>query len=58
MKRRVEIQDRNKYVSENSKSDSKSDFYDRWYAKFGTPQNHTLPGDEFMSRLKEMVDFE
>ena len=58
MKRRTEIQNRSKYISCESDSYSKSDFYARWYAKFGEPQERTMTGDAFMHRLKEMVDFE
>lgn len=60
MKRRTEITNRDRYVSQDARKAHKddSDFYERWYAKFGKPQTITLPGDEFMKRLKEMVDFE
>ena len=57
MKRRIEIVDRDKYVKKPSQ-EPKSDFYERWYRKFGKPQTRTLPGDEFMKRLKEMCEFE
>lgn len=61
MKRRIEIVDRDKYISNDQPidpEDDHADFYKRWYAKFGKPQTRTLPGDEFMKRLKEMRDFE
>lgn len=60
MKRRTEITDRDKYVSKDARKSYKddSDFYERWYAKFGKPQNRTMPAGEFMKRLKEMIDFE
>ena len=61
MKRRIEIVNREKYIPKDPPIDPKddhSDFYARWYAKFGKPQTRTLPGDEFMKRLKEMRDFE
>ena len=35
-----------------------SEFYDRWYAKFGKPQPRTMSIQEFMKRLREMRDFE
>ena len=62
MKRRIEIANRDRYIrpypEDREPYEDKSDFYERWYAKFGPPQERTLPGDEFMKRLKEMVDFE
>ena len=62
MKRRTEIIDKDKYISKDKHitdlSEDSSDFYRRWYAKFGKPETITLPGDEFMQRLKEMVEFE
>lgn len=62
MKRRTEILNRDKYISTQDElstmSEDSSDFYRRWYAKFGKPETITLPGDVFMKRLKEMVDFE
>lgn len=42
-------------LSSNREQD---DFYERWYAKFGKPQTRTMRGDEFMARLKEMIEFE
>ena len=59
MKRRIEIKDRDKYIKkEVTRDPKKADFYERWYAKFGHPQDRTMPGDEFMKRLQEMRDFE
>lgn len=60
MKVRIEISDKDRYIrSSNDKDyDDNSDFYRRWYAKFGDPQTRTLPGDVFMKRLKEMIEFE
>lgn len=56
MKRRTEIRDIEKHLTK--KPIEKDNFYERWYAKFGKPQKRTLPGDKFMERLKEMIEFE
>ena len=60
MIRKTEISNRDKYISkqENPDYEDHSDFYRRWYAKFGKPQTRTMPGDEFMQMLKEMIEFE
>lgn len=62
VKRRTEISNRSRYISDNastlSKYNDRSDFYKRWYDKFGEPQTRTMRADEFMKRLKEMIDFE
>lgn len=62
MKRRTEIKDKNKHVAADNiyfkEFEDHSDFYERWYAKFGEPQPRTLPADEFLNRMKEMIDFE
>lgn len=61
MKRYIINKDKNQLES-STQSDldnfEDSDFYDRWYAKFGKPQARRMPADEFMKRLKEMRDFE
>lgn len=60
-RRRLELHNTS-YLDRPSKIDpdakKKDDFYARWYAKFGEPKTRTLPGDEFMARLKEMIEFE
>lgn len=56
MKRRVEITNKNRYISSEPKP--KSDFYQRWYSKFGDVPNKSIPADEFMNILKEMQEFE
>ena len=43
---------------DNNEVEDNSDFYARWYAKFGKPQPRSMSKDEFMKRLKEMRDFE
>lgn len=45
-------------IDSKSKLTDNIDFYERWYAKFGKPQPHTLSKDAFMKRLKEMKEFE
>lgn len=58
MKHRIEINNRDRYISKDAENLEESDFYQRWYSKFGEPQERTMSGDKFMERLKEMVDFE
>lgn len=59
MKIRTELKHKIKPVVEPSEEyEDHSDFYERWYAKFGKPQTRTLPADEFLTRLKEMIEFE
>ena len=60
MVRKTEISNRDKYISRQLESEyeDRSDFYKRWYEKFGKPQTRTMPGDEFMQMLKEMIEFE
>ena len=62
MKRRSEILNKDKYIkrpkAETIEYEDRSEFYDRWYAKFGEPQTRTMPADKFLERLKEMIEFE
>ena len=59
MKIRTNIKREGRPFKEPSKEYEKDvDFYERWYAKFGEPRTHTMPADEFLARLKEMIDFE
>lgn len=60
MKRRTEISNKEKYIT-TKKIDlnkNRSDFYERWYAKFGKPETRTMPADKFLERMKEMIEFE
>jgi len=60
MVRRTEIEGVEKYINKNARYEHEdhSDFYERWYAKFGKPETRTMPANEFMARLKEMIEFE
>lgn len=62
MVRRTEVEhSTNRSLADKGNIDSykdHSDFYERWYAKFGQPQTMTLPADEFLARMKEMIEFE
>lgn len=62
MKIRKVILNKTDYINSSVDVDyvheEQTDFYDRWYAKFGEPQWITLPADEFLARMKEMIDFE
>ena len=61
-RQRTSISDRDNYITkqlpENLQSGHDSDFYTRWYAKFGEPQTRTLRADKFLARMKEMIEFE
>jgi hypothetical protein len=56
MKRRIEINNKDRYISQEPRA--KSDFFQRWHDRFGDVPNKTIPADEFMNILKEMRDFE
>ena len=56
MKRRIEITNKDRYISSEPKP--KSDFYQRWHTKFRDVPNKSIPADEFMAILKEMQEFE
>lgn len=57
MKRRIEIHNRDRYISKNHKK-PESDFYARWYEKFGDVPNRSMSIDEFKQVMKEMKEFE
>ncbi len=58
MKIRKDIANKDSIISKNVDTSNTSDFYARWYEKFGKPQDRTMPADKFMERMKEMIDFE